>query len=852
VSDPAAVPGSRADDAPPLVGRERELALLARQLTTALAGRGGLVLLGGEAGVGKTSVVEALAAEAAARGALVLVGRCYDLTETPPYGPWAELFGGYPAHTDLPPLPAAFAGPGEVGGAAGREALFRQVRDFLAAVAAQRPLVVLLDDLHWADPASLDLLRVVARQLAGLPLLLLATYRADELARGHPLAQLLPLLVREAQATRLAVRPLDRAGVEALVAGRYPLPAPDAARLVAYLHERSEGNPFFAGELLRALEEAGVLAPSDGGWTVGDLGQARIPGLLHQVIDGRVARLGEDARGLLAIAAVIGQEVPLAVWARVADVGEEALLDAAERAVEARLLVETADGSGVRFAHALVREALYEGILGLRRRALHRRVGEALEREPTPDPNAVAYHFRQAGDARAVEWLLRAGERAQRAYAWLTAAERYEAALALLPDDEATAGERGWLHFRLARMRSHADPHQGLAHLDAAVRLATAAEDSALVAWARSERGLLRAFARQHAAGLAELAAGVAAAEALSPAEQAQLDQRGGPDSFADLISHRGTLVTHLAWKGHYAEALEMGERYVARIPPAAATGEPGRASHGDAYLGLGIAYATLGRPDDARRAFAQARVAYRAAEDHFKLGLLAAEELGLVLLVYAPERVAERHQLAAEIERAMARASGIGVVSPRLFRLPLLLLEGEWAEARALVLEQSAAGYVAGGREHALVRLGYLARAQGEPDLAWAQVREVPHVGPAAAPGEGPFDNAVEVQRLAAALALDAGDLPAARAWLAAHDRWLAWSGAVLWRAEGQLGWAAYHRSVRRPTPASRASRWPSSPPIACSASWTPRPGATMTRRRAWRRRWRWPRPAPCPTSVP
>src|SRR5205823_5780990 len=144
------------------------------------------------------------------------------------------------------------------------------------------------------------------------------------------------------------------------------------ARLAAYLAERAEGHPLFVGELLRALEEAGALSPADRGWRLGDLGGVRVPGLLRQVIDARLDRLGEAARRLLAVAAVIGQEVPFALWAAVGDADEEALLAAVERAAEARVVEETPDGGGVRFAHALIREALYEGTPAIRRGRLHR------------------------------------------------------------------------------------------------------------------------------------------------------------------------------------------------------------------------------------------------------------------------------------------------------------------------------------------------------------------------------------------------------------------------------------------------------------------------------------------------
>ena len=395
MSAPTPWSGPTADHPPLLVGRAREQAWLSHHLAAALAGQGSLVLIGGEAGIGKTALAETLGREAAAQGALVLTGRCYDLTATPPYGPWLDLLAAYSPAADLPPLPAILS-RGGIGEVASPEALFVQARDFLAAVAARRPLVLILDDLHWADPASLELLRYLARQRTTAPLFLV-TYRVEELTRGHPLYGLLPTLVREAYAARLDLERLGDDAVRSLVRARYPLPEADEARLAAYLQDRAEGNPFFIGELLRMLEKDALHHLSDGGWALGDLSWAGVPLLLRQVIEARVARLGEDARGLLTVAAMIGQEVPLALWAKVSGIGEEALLDVVERAVEAHLLVETPEGTRARFVHALIREVLYEGVLPSRRRIWHRRVAEALMTTPSPDPDAVAYHFRQAG-----------------------------------------------------------------------------------------------------------------------------------------------------------------------------------------------------------------------------------------------------------------------------------------------------------------------------------------------------------------------------------------------------------------------------------------------------------------------
>ncbi len=150
-------------------------------------------------------------------------------------------------------------------------------------------------------------------------------------------------------------------------------------------------------------------------------------------------------------ASVIGQEVPLELWMTVTGLSETCLLAVMDQAIAARLLDPTEPG--VRFVHALIRDALYESLLPVRRRVWHRHIGEALLKQPHPDAEHVAHHFQQAGDHRAAEWLIKAGERAQHAYAFVTAGDRFEAALAILDRSDTTVEERGWLLWRLGRMR---------------------------------------------------------------------------------------------------------------------------------------------------------------------------------------------------------------------------------------------------------------------------------------------------------------------------------------------------------------------------------------------------------------
>jgi len=779
------------------VGRDRELAILRERLDAALVGRGSLVLIGGEAGIGKTALAETVCRDAETRGTLVLVGRCYDLTETPPYGPWVELFGRYRQADEMPPPPEAFAVRGTVGEVTSQAALFQQVLDFLAALAAARPVLVLLDDLHWADTSSLDLLRFVARHLGALPLLLVVTYRSDELTRRHPLSPLLPALVREAAAERVDLRPLDDAAVRALIADRHRLAAPDAERLVAFVQGRAEGNALFAGEVLRSLVESGALRREREAWHLGDLRQAALPPLLGQVIDARVARLDGEGQRLLALAAAVGQEAALAVLGPLAGMDEEALLAAVEGAAEAGLLAEAPDGLHVRFAHALVREAVYTGISPARRRLLHRRIGELLAAQSHPDPDAVAMHFQRAADGRAVPWLVRAGERAQLAYAWLTAIERYEAALALLDAGGGDLGERGWLRYRIARLRRFTTPEQGVEYADEALRCAAAVGDAALAAAARYTRGLCLFYTHQVGMAIPDMAAGCAALEALPPDELARLDL--GPDAqgIPTVTNPRGFLVAVLIVSGRIGEAIAMGEALREGVPRHTPLGELGWAHHGDRDGALGSAYALAGRPDEARDAFARARAALEAVGNYNTLGSTIYLELLFLYLPYRADRPEELRQLADSAEVAWRREGASGIRPLRTSYVPVLALTGQWSEARAEGADALLPGRGGVARLLGISVLAELARRQGEPGTAWALIRIQLPQGQRTALGTGDFWLSQALIQLAIALHLDAAEDVQAREWLEAHDRLLSWSGAVLGQSEGQALWARYSRQA-------------------------------------------------------
>jgi DNA-binding SARP family transcriptional activator len=433
-----------------LVGRERELAEVEAALLAAWDAGGGLHLLAGEAGIGKSRLAEAVAERARARGGQVVWARVWDSGGAPAFYPWTQvvrgLAGVMPAGDlqVLAPLAPELGGarselPAADVSAPARFALFEALTALLRAAAQESPLLVVIDDVHAADPDSLLALRFAARQSIGGPVLLLATERdpADDVAPEA--AALLAELARAGGRTTLGG--LDEDAVAQLIERRGLSAPPPLARAV---HATTDGNPFFSHEVLQLLVAEGQL---------GDEGEGPrhlpLPASVKETIGGRLDLLSGSARDALRAASIVGRDFRVATVQEVVGGDGNALLEALDEAVGARLIAEAGPGR-FRFSHALVRETLYAELGSVQRIEGHRAVAEALERRHGQAPEhaaELAHHFSVAAPGgevaeRAIGHAIRAGDHAGRALAYEQAIAMYELALELGDLADRDDGER--------------------------------------------------------------------------------------------------------------------------------------------------------------------------------------------------------------------------------------------------------------------------------------------------------------------------------------------------------------------------------------------------------------------------
>ena len=444
----------------PFVGRRSELQLLHDALGGALAGRGRVVVLSGEAGIGKTRLAQEVATVALRRGMLALWGPCLEEPGAPPFLPWtramhaclracsderlpALLGREAAAAVEIAPelaarLPPDTAVPAIGEGDQARFRLFAAVAHFWRQMAALRPLVLILDNLHWADASSLRLLAFIAQDIGECRMLLLGSYREAGLSRQQPLAATLAELLNSRQFSRLPLQGLSLDETERLVAAASVVTPPAAA--VAAIHRRTEGNPLFLVETLRFLRQE--MAGADPRAAAALI--ETVPSGVRAVIGQRLNRLSAPCCALLAVAACIGRDFDLPLLAELAGSGsgsssESALLGPLDEALAQQVIEAVQPGPQYQFSHALIREVLYDELPAARRVALHGRIAESLQARHAGDLDAVlaqlAYHAAAAlpgGDpARALDIAQRAAGRAAALMAFEEALRCYRLALQL-------------------------------------------------------------------------------------------------------------------------------------------------------------------------------------------------------------------------------------------------------------------------------------------------------------------------------------------------------------------------------------------------------------------------------------
>jgi DNA-binding NarL/FixJ family response regulator/tetratricopeptide (TPR) repeat protein len=475
---------------PVLIGRVDELERLRAAMRRAVDGRSSAVLLAGEAGVGKTRLVAELAALARADGAEVLQGGCILLGEGAlPYAPVIEALRGLVRRTPVEDLEAIFGrgrvelarlvpdlGPVTDDGStglsidSGQGRLFELLLGVLHRLAARAPVVFVVEDLHWSDRSTRDLLDFLVRNLRAAPVTLLFTYRSDELHRRHPLLPFLAELGRAAGVERVELQPFDGGESAAqlrAIAGHDLDPA-----LIASIHARSGGNAFFAEELLAAA---------------GEDGQTELPATLRDVLIARIADLAEPTQEFLRVASAAGQRVDPALLAAALSMDGMTLYDALRESVTHQVLIPdpTAGIERYAFRHALLQEAIYDDLLPGERNRLHAAFARTLEESSANDAThaaELAYHWYAAHDLpRALEATVAAGVAAEKAYASHEALAQFERAIDLwdhVADPEARAGhDRIGLLAAAASVGRFHEPARAVAHIQTAIRLVDEATD---------------------------------------------------------------------------------------------------------------------------------------------------------------------------------------------------------------------------------------------------------------------------------------------------------------------------------------------------------------------------------------
>lgn len=462
------------------IGRQPELAVLTAALDDALAGRGQMVMLAGEPGIGKTRLSQELASHAESLGAQVMWGWCYEHVGAPPYWPYVHPIRGYIESADakllsiqigsagaviaqiVPELREKLPDVGEIPPAEPEQAQFRlfdSVATFFKNVSQDRPLVFIADDLHWADSSSLLMLEFLAREIASSRVLILGTYRDMEITGNHPLSKTMGNLVRDRHYRRVQLNGLSWEEVGAFVQGSKGVDL--AADVLQTIHSRTDGNPLFVNEVVELIDPEQIT--ENRAWS--DV----IPEGIRDAIGSRLSRLSDGCNTVLSTASVIGREFDFSLLRTLGDdVDADSVLSALDEALQAKVIDEIPDAVGrYQFGHALIQQALYDDMSSIRKLRAHASIAESLEQmhETNLEPYAaeLTRHYAEAasllGSEKLVRYSLMAGEQSLSAYGYDDALTYFQTGLAgrdisLSSTETASDEEAAALLFGLARAQA--------------------------------------------------------------------------------------------------------------------------------------------------------------------------------------------------------------------------------------------------------------------------------------------------------------------------------------------------------------------------------------------------------------
>jgi ATP/maltotriose-dependent transcriptional regulator MalT len=695
-----------------LVGREQELARLDDALRDCGDGISTVFVVGGEAGVGKTRLARAFLEDAATRGATTLSGRCFELVEASlPYAPFVEALRRLVQELDPEVRDAVFGSgrrelvhllpelgpPGERApervsvSAQGR--LFELLLGLIRRLGERVRVAAVIEDLHWADRSTLELLGFLIGNLSRERIVVVCTYRSDELHRGHPLRGFLAELDRGRSIERIELERFTRAElIEQLeeLLGRFP-----ESSLVDSIFARSEGNAFFAEELVAATREGAT---------------HELPPTLREILLARVDRLSPAAQTVLRVASVAGRQVPEDLLATVSPLSPEERVAGLREAVAHQVLILDGDDAYA-FRHALAREAVYEQLLPSERTELHDAYARALESRPERPVGEIAYHWAAAHNlGRALVSAVVAGDAAQRSYGFAEAQRFYEQALELWPRvpeaDRADLDEVALIR-RAAEAANLAGDHGRAAAFASTAIRATSTQDPVFAGLLHERLGRFLWASGDSEAALRAYEEAVRLVPAVPPSP-----------ARARALAAQGQALMLMARYGESKESCDDA------IAIARAVGA--RAEEGHALNTLGFDLACLGDPETGVE---RLREALAIAEEVGDLDDLARAYLNRSELLAGPlNRLEEALALAIEgvaLSRRVGLASDYGVSLQANAALALYGL-GRWEEALSILAEAEQARPIemaAIDLHQALARL-YVSR--GEFQSATAQLDAV------------------------------------------------------------------------------------------------------------------------------